>query len=100
MLVANQKSGNNHCYNQNDPGSGFPGRRLRALSDRLGVFMIDVALHGLENPFQILAPRSRSELSTTEIDEALIAKAANIGLIKIPKNGNRRPAATGTPLAL
>ena len=31
--------------------------------------------------------RSRSELVTTEIDEALIAKAANIGLISMPSNG-------------
>ena len=48
----------------------------------------------------ILAPLSRSELSTTEIDEALMAKAANIGLIRMPKTGNRTPAATGTPEAL
>ena len=51
-------------------------------------------------PFQILTPRRRSEFSTTEIDDALIAKAANIGLIKIPKSGYKSPAATGTPLAL
>jgi len=34
-----------------------------------------------------LAVRKRSELSTTEIEDALIAKAANIGLIRMPKNG-------------
>lgn len=43
---------------------------------------------------------SRSELVTTEIEEALMAKAANIGLIRMLKNGNRIPAATGTPAAL
>ena len=36
----------------------------------------------------------------TEIEEALIAKAANIGLMRMPKKGNRTPAATGTPEAL
>lgn len=51
-------------------------------------------------PCQILAPRNRSEFSTTEIDEALIANAANIGLIRIPKTGYKTPAATGTPAAL
>ena len=29
----------------------------------------------------------RSALSTTEMDDALMAKAANIGLIRIPKTG-------------
>jgi hypothetical protein len=51
-------------------------------------------------PIHIVSLRSRSELSTTEIDEALMAKAANIGLINIPKKGNSTPAATGTPAAL
>lgn len=35
----------------------------------------------------IRACRSLSALSTTEIDDALIAKAANIGLIRIPNQG-------------
>ena len=50
--------------------------------------------------FHILVPLNRNAFMTTEMDEALIAKAANIGLIRIPKNGYRRPAATGTPEAL
>ena len=56
----------------------------------------------MEGPFrnQIFAPLRRSEFRTTEIDDALIAKAANIGLMRIPKNGKRRPAAIGTPDAL
>ena len=49
---------------------------------------------------QICARRSRREFRTTEIEEALMAKAANIGLIKIPRNGNKIPAATGTPAVL
>lgn len=48
----------------------------------------------------IFAARSLSELPTTDTDEALIAKAANIGLMRIPKKGNRTPAAIGTPAAL
>ena len=48
----------------------------------------------------IRALRNLSEFSTTEIDDALIAKAANIGLIRMPKKGKRMPAATGTPEAL
>lgn len=36
---------------------------------------------------QSFAPRRRSELTTTEIEDALIAKAANIGLIRMPKKG-------------
>ena len=34
-----------------------------------------------------LKPRNLSELVTTEIDEALIAKAANMGLMRMPRNG-------------
>ena len=37
--------------------------------------------------FQMRAARSRSAFSTTEIDEALMAKAANIGLMSMPVNG-------------
>lgn len=44
--------------------------------------------------------RRRSALSTTDIEEALIAKAATIGLIRMPKRGYNMPAATGTPPAL
>ena len=33
------------------------------------------------------AVRKRSELRTTEMEDALMAKAANIGLIRMPKNG-------------
>ena len=49
---------------------------------------------------QNLSLFSLSEFSTTDSDEALIAKAAKIGPIRIPKNGNRIPAAIGTPEAL
>lgn len=49
---------------------------------------------------QIFTLRSRNEFNTIEIDEALIAKAANIGLIRIPKNGKSRPVATATPNVL
>lgn len=49
---------------------------------------------------QILTLLNRNELVTTEIDDALMAKAANIGLISMPKKGYSRPAATGTPEAL
>ena len=54
-------------------------------------------LTGLRHTFAV---RSRSEFSTTEIDEALIAKAANIGLIRMPKKGKSTPAAIGTPAVL
>jgi hypothetical protein len=36
---------------------------------------------------QISNLRKRSALSTTESDEALMAKAAKIGLIRMPKKG-------------
>lgn len=49
---------------------------------------------------QIFVPRRRSAFNTTEMDEALIAKAANIGLIRMPRKGYSTPAATGTPEAL
>jgi hypothetical protein len=48
----------------------------------------------------MLSFRKRKAFRTTEIDDALMAKAANMGLIKIPKNGNKTPAATGTPAVL
>jgi len=38
-------------------------------------------------PTHSLEVRSLSELSTTEIDDALIANAANIGLIRMPNKG-------------
>ena len=44
--------------------------------------------------------RRRREFKTTEIDDAVIAKAANMGLIRMPKKGKSNPAATGTPEAL
>ena len=44
--------------------------------------------------------RRRREFNTTEIDDAVIAKAANIGLMRMPKKGKSNPAATGTPEAL
>ena len=36
----------------------------------------------------------------TETELKLMAAAANIGLNKMPKNGNNTPAATGTPSEL
>ena len=68
---------------------GRPGRERQ----RQGAAQKDPAAH-------IFAPRSRSAFSTTDSDEALIAKAAKIGPIRMPKNGNRMPAAIGTPEAL
>ncbi len=49
---------------------------------------------------QNFSRRNLSEFRTTDSDEALIAKAAKIGPIRMPKNGNRTPAAIGTPEAL
>ena len=43
---------------------------------------------------------SLSALLTTETEDRLIAAAANIGEIRIPNQGKRAPAATGTPDAL
>ena len=45
------------------------------------------AVAGLTARFQMRAARSRKAFSTTEIDEALMAKAANIGLISMPVKG-------------
>ena len=36
---------------------------------------------------QTRRPRRRSEFTTTEIDDAVIAKAANMGLMRMPKKG-------------
>lgn len=52
------------------------------------------------SPHHTFTRRKRSAFKTTEIEDALIAKAANIGPIRIPKKGKRTPAATGTPDAL
>src|SRR6266699_2528140 len=49
---------------------------------------------------QILARRSRSALPITDTELKLIAAAASIGLRRIPKNGYRTPAASGTPSEL
>ena len=47
-----------------------------------------------------LTALSLSAFITTETDDALMAKAANIGLMRMPKKGNSSTAATGTPAAL
>ncbi len=47
-----------------------------------------------------LTPRNRSELPMTETEDRLMAAAAIIGESSRPKNGNRMPAATGTPAQL
>ena len=47
-----------------------------------------------------LATRRRSALVMTETELRLIASAANIGDSNQPVNGNRTPAASGTPSAL
>lgn len=52
---------------------------------------------GLAQIFTVLSLRA---LPTTETEERLIAAAAKIGEIRMPKNGNSTPAATGTPAAL
>lgn len=44
--------------------------------------------------------RNLSALPTTDTEDRLMAAAAKIGEIRIPKNGKRIPAATGTPEAL
>jgi hypothetical protein len=49
---------------------------------------------------QIFTRRKRNAFITTENEDALMAKAANIGLINMPNAGNKSPAATGTPAAL
>ena len=43
---------------------------------------------------------SRNALVMTETELKLMAAAAIIGLRRIPKNGNKMPAATGTPIEL
>ena len=47
-----------------------------------------------------VARRSRSALVITETELALIARAANIGLSRIPNAGYNTPAAMGTPAVL
>ncbi len=49
---------------------------------------------------QILTLRNRRALEITDTEEKLIAAAAKIGEISRPVNGNRMPAATGTPAVL
>jgi len=49
---------------------------------------------------QFLLFPSRNAFAITDTELKLIAAAANTGLNKIPKNGKRTPAATGTPRAL
>ena len=44
--------------------------------------------------------RNRSAFATTETELKLIAALAMIGLSRIPKNGQSKPAAIGTPSAL
>lgn len=44
--------------------------------------------------------RSRRALVTTDTELRLMATAAIIGDSNMPKNGNSRPAATGTPMLL
>ena len=54
-------------------------------------------------PFRCLhsfVERNRSALPTTETELKLMAAVAIIGLSNIPHNGNRTPAAIGTPMAL
>ena len=43
---------------------------------------------------------SRKELRITEIEEKAMAAAAKIGLSRIPKEGYKTPAATGTRMLL
>ena len=43
---------------------------------------------------------NRKAFTITETELKLIATAANIGESKIPKNGNKIPAAIGTPKVL
>lgn len=48
----------------------------------------------------ILTPLNRKEFAITDTELKLMAAAAIIGESKIPKTGNRTPAATGTPNVL
>jgi len=70
--------------------------------DRAGYIDGGVAEHNATTQCscQIFTDRSLSALLTTDRDDALIANAAKIGPIRMPKNGNRIPAAIGTPTPL
>jgi hypothetical protein len=48
--------------------------------------------------FYLFLKRKAFDITDTELK--LMAAAAIIGLNNIPKNGNKTPAATGTPSAL
>lgn len=48
----------------------------------------------------MLVDRKRNALAITETELKLMAAAAIMGDNKIPKNGNRTPAAIGTPRVL
>ena len=55
-------------------------------------------VHG-EPPHSLML-RKRNELPMTDTEERLMAAAAIIGDSRTPKNGNKMPAATGTPAEL
>lgn len=50
--------------------------------------------------FYIFTRLKRNAFIITETEEKLIAALARMGLNNIPKNGNRIPAAIGTPKLL
>ena len=54
----------------------------------------------IPTPPYIFTERSLSALPITDTDDRLMAAAAKIGEIRMPRNGKRIPAATGTPAAL
>ncbi len=58
------------------------------------------AVIGSSRACQSLTERKRKALLITDTDDRLMAAAAKIGEIKIPKNGKSTPAAIGTPVAL
>lgn len=55
-------------------------------------------LHGFDSYSAFF--RRRKALAMTDTELKLIAAAANMGLISIPRNGNKTPAAIGTPRVL
>lgn len=85
ILVSQEQTARGQGEQQELADWSLPVGRLTALFRKAVILGICAWYHGTSPCYQILVLRSRSELSTTEIDEALIANAANIGLIRMPK---------------
>lgn len=101
MLVGQQDADNDQPGDEREPGSRPPEGRWPDIACGIVRFVMPGTAWHVVPPFtHIWAPLSLRAFNTTETDEALIAKAAKIGPIRMPKNGKRIPAATGTPNAL